>query len=102
MFQNNRTKKMAFFQPFQKFFNRTARPSKWILEYKGKRIDITGLSSPNAEPINEIILEERIAPAQIGKYKKDFHQNYIKQWAGKSKFSEIWSLREACIKALSK
>ena len=71
------------------------------LEYKGERIDITGLPSPNAEPIDEIILEERIIPAQIGKYKEDFHQNYIKQWAGESKFSEIWSLREACIKALS-
>jgi len=70
------------------------------LKYSGERIDITGLPGPNAESINEFFLEERIVPAQIGKYKQDFHQNYIKQWAESSKFKEIWSLREACVTSL--
>ena len=71
------------------------------LKYKEERIDITGLSGSNTGPISELILEKRIVPSQIGKYKQDFHQNYIKQWRKASKFNEIWSLREACIKALS-
>ncbi|MCJ7773583.1 MAG: hypothetical protein MUP22_10685 [Desulfobacterales bacterium] len=70
------------------------------LKYNGERIDITGLSGPDAEPINKFFIEEQILPPQIGNYKQNFHQNYIKQWAESSNFNEIWTLREACIKAL--
>lgn len=71
------------------------------LMYKDYRIDLSGISGSDVEPINEFLHEERISPLQIGKYKQDFHQNYIKQWADSDKFEEIWSLREACIEALS-
>ena len=72
------------------------------LEYNNIRIDITGLSNTNTRPIDELFTEEQIIPEQIGDYKRDFHQKYIKQWADPSVFNEIWSLREACIERLSK
>jgi hypothetical protein len=72
------------------------------LKYNDIRIDITGLDHSDEEPIDELLVEEEILPAQIGNYKENFHQQYIRQWANSAQFNEIWSLREACIKALSK
>ena len=72
------------------------------LKYKGAMIDLTGLSNEASDPIHEFFVEERITPDQIGKYKQDFHQAYLKQWAEPSMFDDIWLLREACIEALSR
>jgi hypothetical protein len=40
-------------------------------------------------------------PEQIGDYEVKLHQEYLTQWAGETNFEEVWSLREACIQALS-
>jgi hypothetical protein len=46
-------------------------------------------------------------PDQIGRYKTELHQRFIKNWAVTSKvvgsrdWQEIWQIREECIAALS-
>jgi hypothetical protein len=73
------------------------------LVFGGERVDVTRSLTDPGEPIAEFLHEETIAPAQIGRYKLEYHQNHLRQWsAGKGlRFDEVWQIRESCIAALS-
>ena len=73
------------------------------LMFKGERIDVTRNLADPGEPIAQLVHEEMIAPAQIGQYKLDFHQNYLRAWSSRvgRPFDEVWKIREDCIAALS-
>ncbi|THB76756.1 MAG: hypothetical protein D6B25_08925 [Desulfobulbaceae bacterium] len=72
-----------------------------FLTYQGNHIDITRTVHDKPEPITEFFHIEHITPEQIGEYKVQLHQKFIRQWGGNHKFAELWALREACIQALS-
>lgn len=64
-------------------------------------IDITSTNS-DFEKIRTVILEEvEIEPQQIGQFKVELHQNYIKNWIEEKRiplsFEKIWAIRENCI-----
>ncbi len=75
------------------------------LKINGKRLDLTNASSDINRLAADILEEQEIAPEQVGQYKIDFHQNYLRKWIEESKidqsFEEVWSIRESCIAALS-
>lgn len=76
------------------------------LKYNGQRIDLTAIGT-SFERIQADLLEEQIIkPSQIGSYKVIYHQAYLKTWIKEKSisldFEEVWSIREACIKNLSK
>lgn len=65
-------------------------------------------TSPNAsfETIKDDLLEEiSIQPKQVGDFKIDYHQNFIKNWLFQTNsnhnFEYIWNIREKCIAHLS-
>ncbi|ETW99509.1 MAG: hypothetical protein ETSY1_14720 [Candidatus Entotheonella factor] len=77
------------------------------LRYREMRVDITHSGQAPSEPIAQLRHEETIAPGQIGAYKVAWHQRLIQEWvrapemAGRLSWEEVWSIREACIAALS-
>ena len=77
------------------------------LRYVGTRIDITRSGAEPSEPIDRFLSEETIVPAQIGDYKVQFHQRFLRSWltntdmVGNLSFAEIWKIREECIAALA-
>ena len=76
-----------------------------ILKIKEEFIDVTSTTS-NYDTIKDDVLELiEIQPEQIGEYKVNYHQSYLKKWLketnSKYSFEEFWNIREECIKALS-
>jgi selenocysteine lyase/cysteine desulfurase len=73
------------------------------LVFGAERVDVTRSLADPGEPIAQFLHEERIAPAQIGQYKLEYHQNYLRQWSARMglRFDEVWEIRERCIGALS-
>lgn len=77
------------------------------LRYEGARIDITRSGAEPTEPIDRFLSEEAIVPAQIGNYKVQFHQRFLRSWMadadviGDRSFAEIWKIREECIAGLT-
>ena len=70
------------------------------LVYQSQRIDITRSGSEASEPIDRFLHEEVIAPPQIGDYKVEVHQRWIRQWmqtaeggAGERNFEDVWLAR---------
>jgi hypothetical protein len=69
--------------------------------------DITFTNSGNGEPdfAQCVLHEEFIAPEQIGDYKVNLHQTFLKSWIINENmtfnFDELWKIRELCIAALS-
>jgi hypothetical protein len=76
-----------------------------FLRYKSGRIDITGVPA-GAEPIDHFLHEETITVEQIGEYKIDFHQRFLRDWIARTdavrgrSLDEVWRIREACLAAL--
>ena len=75
------------------------------LRYKEITFDIT-FSDRITDPSDLIILEEiSINPEQIGEYKINFHQDFIRNWIDRENlflsYGYLWRCREKCIKALS-
>jgi hypothetical protein len=76
------------------------------LKINGKRVDLT---NPKASigKIEDAILEElEIEPNQVGDFKLEYHQQFLKRWIMENNiemdFEKVWRIREACIAALSK
>lgn len=71
--------------------------------------DILDCTWPNSRPENFVpdLMEFTIIhPEQIGDFKVSYHQEFLKRWVQqrphlKFSFEELWSIREACIAALS-
>ena len=74
------------------------------LKFDGQCIDLTGLGTGDISL--RMISEQRIEPQQIGPNKAGLHREQMDRWrtAKKLGFSpqELWEIREACIRALSK
>lgn len=55
----------------------------------------------------EVVSEVEIAPAQIGNFKKRYHQNYLENWLQLEKLDqkwsveEVWNIREECLHVLT-
>jgi len=77
------------------------------LTYEGGRIDVTRSGVEPVEPIDRFLYEETITPEQIGEYKVELHQRFLRNWVsrgaptGDRSWEEIWKIREECIAALS-
>src|SRR4029434_10038214 len=70
------------------------------------RLDITGVP-PGAAPIERFLHEEPITVEQLGAYKIELHQRFLRDWIARTEtvrgrsLDQIWRIREACIAALS-
>src|SRR5258705_1989515 len=77
------------------------------LVYESTRIDVTRSGAEPTEPITHFLHEESIVPEQIGAYKAQMHQRFLREWAAHStiadgrRFEKLWKIREACIAALA-
>ncbi|GAA0458315.1 hypothetical protein GCM10008935_11780 [Alkalibacillus silvisoli] len=75
------------------------------LKYKHERYDFTRFCESGHSSLH-IIKEENILPNQIGEFKEIFHRSSIQNWLQdyelrSFQLEDIWSIREACIQALS-
>ena len=68
-------------------------------------VDITFPKSNELVFIKSLLHEEIITPEQIGRYKVDVHQAFLKSWISAEhlafNFDEIWAIRETCIRHIS-
>jgi hypothetical protein len=76
------------------------------LRHESGRLDATGVPA-GAEPIDHFLHEEPITVDQIGAYKQELHQRFLRGWITRTdsvrgwSLEEVWRIREACIAALS-
>ncbi len=73
------------------------------LECNGTRFDYT--REVASENMNlDVILEEEIAPSQIGSYKTWKHRQVLQEWLHNQaillSFADAWMIREECIRAI--
>jgi hypothetical protein len=75
------------------------------LKIDAVRVDCTTPKSNFAKIEKDILEEIEIEPFQVGEFKIDYHQNFIKNWLSNSKskitFEQLWTIREQCIAFLS-
>ena len=76
------------------------------LKYKNQILDFTKTDSKAIDFVGELIEEIEILPNQITDYKVNYHKNYLEKWLGnnpniKLSLSDIWTIREHCIKDLA-
>ena len=77
------------------------------LKRGSKRFDVT-LTGGNVarEPIDRVFVEVEISAEQVGDYKLQLHQEFMRRWMKALSlpraftFAELWAVREACIHAL--
>lgn len=76
-----------------------------LLKIDGEFIDVTNETSDYNNLKGDVIDLLEIQPEQIGDFKINYHQEYLKKWLlnsnSKYSFKEFWSIREECIKELS-
>jgi hypothetical protein len=79
------------------------------LRFRGTRIDAThDIDVDPPEGITRFLHEEDITPEQIGDYKRNVHQEFLRRWLGETgtargrSLDEMWQIREECIAALSR
>lgn len=69
------------------------------------RIDCTTHKSDFAKIEKDILEEIEIEAFQVGEFKIEYHQNFIKKWLLYSNikitFDQLWAVRERCIDLLS-
>ncbi len=75
------------------------------LKVNSVRLDCTTLNATFETIKNDLLEEISIAPDQVGGFKIDYHQNFIKDWLKQTNsnhnFEYIWDVREKCIASLS-
>jgi len=79
-----------------------------FLRIDHESVDVTRACGPQSkEPITSFVYQETISPDQIGKYKNEVHRRFLQEWMASSErasaytLDDIWTIREACIAALS-
>ncbi len=76
------------------------------IKYNDVTIDATSGTSDFERIKNDILIEKKIRPEQVGDFKVQYHQDFIKNWIISRQlnftFDEIWKIREQCIYNLSK
>ncbi|HKO77969.1 MAG TPA: hypothetical protein VJU52_12155 [Flavobacterium sp.] len=69
------------------------------------RVDCTTPKSDFTKIEKDILEEIEIEPYQVGEFKIDYHQSFIKKWLSNSNatitFDQLWTIREQCIVFLS-
>jgi hypothetical protein len=67
------------------------------------RFDFTGLPAGRKSPFESLVAESVVLPAQLVDNKKRLHMAILRAWAKQHDLSvdAAWSIREACIAALS-
>lgn len=72
-----------------------------FLRVEGKGIDITTPKSSLERIASDILSETFIQPDQVGQYKIELHQQFLKDWIEAENiplsFEEVWRIRERCI-----
>jgi hypothetical protein len=73
------------------------------LKVADSRFDFTGLPAGGKSPFESLVAESVVLPAQCVDNKKRLHMAILRAWAKQHDLSvdEAWSIREACIAALS-
>ncbi len=75
------------------------------LKSQKQRIDVTANGASFERIAADLLEEQEIKPSQIGQYKVDYHQQYLKDWIAREDipldFEAVWAIREACIANLS-
>ncbi len=64
----------------------------------GEHLDFTGIAGTH---IDRFLLERSIEPERTHLEKISIHRDFLKSYYGHGKLEEIWTIREACIAALS-
>lgn len=76
-----------------------------VLNIDKEFVDVTNATSCYESLKDDVLELVEIQPEQIGTYKVEYHQEYLKKWLKEEKYSysfnELWRIREECIKALS-
>lgn len=76
------------------------------LKINNERVDCTTATSNFDKIKNDVLEEIEIEPFQVGVFKVDYHQSFIKNWLSKTNseitFEQIWAIREQCIAFLSR
>lgn len=69
-------------------------------------VDCTTSKSDFSKIEKDILEEIEIEPVQVGEFKVEYHQDFIKKWlsnsAAKITFDQLWAIREQCISFLSR
>ena len=92
-------------QVLQKYCMLSLPEAHCYLMHQGVRVDVTRSAVAPNEPIKQYLFEETIDPIQIGNYKTDLHQRFVKNWVANGSatwnrsWEEIWRIREECIRA---
>lgn len=76
------------------------------LQWEGAGHDFTIPTATPAHFESSLMEEHIISPLEATTTKKDYHQNFLRQWMKeqpglKLSFDELWTVREACIEALA-
>ena len=76
-----------------------------VLQIDNDYIDVTNATSNYENFKDDVLKLIEIQPEQIGSFKVDYHQTYLKEWLKESNseytFEAFWEIREECIAALS-
>lgn len=106
IFKMSATNTFAIASVLEKYSLEYIPEAHCFIRYKGEPMDLTLPESSYAKIENDILYTEFIEPEQIGEYKVYFHKAYLEKWLMENaqlnlSFSELWQIREKCIKALS-
>ncbi|OUS00863.1 hypothetical protein A9Q86_08915 [Flavobacteriales bacterium 33_180_T64] len=75
------------------------------LKHCNNLLDITFGTENHTSFRNTLLYENAISPEQIGNYKINLHQTFLKTWIKKEQlhlsFEDLWNIRESCIIAIS-
>lgn len=75
------------------------------IKINGAILDVTRATISGESFEDRLLLEKEIQPQDIGDFKIQTHQNYLKQWLTEENleytFKAIWAIREDCILAIS-
>jgi hypothetical protein len=74
----------------------------YLLAHEDTRVDLTR-ESEGAEQAKRFLHQEEIEPHQIGRYKVEAHQDFVRRWAERRGLDpeSVWRAREECIAALA-
>lgn len=70
-----------------------------------QRLDLTNMEADISKIEKDIIEEQYIAPLQVGTFKVNYHQEYLRNWLTETSldctFEQLWQIRERCIACLA-
>ena len=69
----------------------------------GHRHDFTGLPAGETSPLDSLVSEKAVTPAELPAFKAPYHRQILDDWATRRGLDPeaVWRIRETCIEALS-